>query len=218
MQDIFISQQPSLLLSWSEAFPTAWIATESVLPSADIKSQSFKKLKNKPVVFWLHVNPDSLSWLTQTIKTIKSYYGKAKIVVLANVPVQSEALYVLQLGVAGYTHAYIDPAVLKEIKTVINHGGLWIGQEILQRLIEVTITMTGSSASYVDEALSKLTPREREVALEAAKGLSNKEIARVLSITERTVKAHLAAIFTKIGVKDRLQLALTLNKNPVVKH
>lgn len=218
MQDIFISQQPALLLSWSAAFPSAWLAVESVLPTADAKSAALEKLKNKPVIFWLHMNPDRQTWLSNTIKTIQTHYAKAKIVVLANVPVQAEALYVLQLGASGYTHAYIDPIVLKEIKTVISHGGLWIGQDILQRLIEVTVTMTGSGASHVEAMLNKLTPREKAVSLEAAKGLSNKEIARVLDITERTVKAHLAAAFTKIGAKDRLQLALMLNTNPVVKH
>ncbi len=218
MQDIFISQQPTLLLSWSAAFPNAWLATEAVLPASDAKSTAFNKLEHKPVIFWLHMNPDRQTWLNNTIKTIQAHYKKAKIVVLANVPVQAEAMYVLQLGVSGYTHAYIDPAVLKEIKTVISHGGLWIGQDILQRLIEVTVTMTGSGAGHVEAMLNKLTAREKDVALEAAKGLSNKEIARVLDITERTVKAHLAAAFSKIGAKDRLQLALMLNTNPVVKH
>jgi DNA-binding NarL/FixJ family response regulator len=61
--------------------------------------------------------------------------------------------------------------------------------------------------------LEKLTKREQEVATEASKGLSNKEIARILSITERTVKAHLASIFERLGAKDRLQLALMLNNN-----
>jgi two-component system, NarL family, nitrate/nitrite response regulator NarL len=61
--------------------------------------------------------------------------------------------------------------------------------------------------------LSQLTQREREVAVEAAKGLSNKEIARILDITDRTVKAHLASIFERLKVKDRLHLALILNRN-----
>ena len=47
----------------------------------------------------------------------------------------------------------------------------------------------------------------------AAKGLSNKEIARILKITERTVKAHLASIFELLKVKDRLHLALMLNRD-----
>ena len=132
---------------------------------------------------------------------------------LANTPNHTESLYALSLGVRGYCHAYSEPIVLNDIKTVIINGGIWLGQEFLQRLIEVSTKLAGNRPEYVQSLLEKLTKREKEVAVEAAKGLSNKEIARVLSITERTVKAHLAATFERLGAKDRLQLALMLNGN-----
>jgi DNA-binding NarL/FixJ family response regulator len=87
-----------------------------------------------------------------------------------------------------------------------------LGQQLLQKLIETTVKLTGNSAENVDHLLARLTKREKQVALEAAKGLSNKEIARNLNITDRTVKAHLASSFERLKVKDRLQLALMLNK------
>ena len=52
--------------------------------------------------------------------------------------------------------------------------------------------------------------RERSVAEAVAEGLSNKEIALRLALTERTVKAHLAAVFDKLGVRDRLQLVVRI--------
>jgi two-component system NarL family response regulator len=55
-----------------------------------------------------------------------------------------------------------------------------------------------------------LTHREREIAALVAHGGSNKQIARRLAITERTVKAHLTEVFRKLGVADRLRLALLL--------
>ena len=58
--------------------------------------------------------------------------------------------------------------------------------------------------------LKRLTQKEQEVALLLKKGLSNKEIALHVGITERTVKAHLSSIFEKTGAKDRLALALVL--------
>ena len=113
----------------------------------------------------------------------------------------------------GYCHAYVASSVLKEIKAVISHGGLWVGQDIIQGLIDASIQLITNRPEHVHKLLEKLTTREKEVALEAAKGSSNKEIARVLSITERTVKAHLTSIFESLGAKDRLQLALMLNTN-----
>jgi len=53
-----------------------------------------------------------------------------------------------------------------------------------------------------------LTPRERQIAELVGSGVSNKLIARELNITDRTVKAHLSAIFQKLGMQDRLRLAL----------
>jgi len=97
------------------------------------------------------------------------------------------------------------------VRSVVQHGGLWLGRELLQQLINVSTTLLSNQPDQVAEALDKLTARERDVAIEAAKGLSNKEIARLLNITERTVKAHISACFERLKVKDRLQLALILN-------
>lgn len=205
MRDIFISSQAQFLSSWSAAFPKAELSKVVV--------QANKTQASKAVVFWLHMQPDCQEWLKNNIEKILESYSQAKIIVLANVPEDAEALYVLKLGAHGYSHAYVDAPVLKEIKTVVNHGGLWIGQALLQRLILVTTQLTGNPPAVVENLLEKLTKREQQVALEASKGLSNKEIARVLAITERTVKAHLAAAFLALGAKDRLQLALMLTNN-----
>ncbi|MDP2070402.1 response regulator transcription factor [Methylotenera sp.] len=210
MQDIFISTLPALLDNWTEAFPKSTIA--AAVP--EVVNVAKSKGKNgEAIIFWLHMNEDRQQWMANTIASIANNYENAKIVILANMPNQAESIHALRLGAMGYCHAYIAPAVLKEIKAVITHGGLWLGQDILQSLIEVSTKLIGNQPEYVDGLLAKLTSREKEVAIEAAKGLSNKEIARILSITERTVKAHLAKTFERLGAKDRLQLALMLNSN-----
>jgi two-component system, NarL family, nitrate/nitrite response regulator NarL len=206
IQDIFISPLSEALVSWVEAFPKAKMATA-------VQLKPTKTQKELQLVFWLHMNEDRQQWLTNTIALIQKKYKNAKIIVLANAPNQAEALHALSLGAMGYSHAYSAPEVLKEIKMVISHGGLWLGQELLQRLIEISTKLVGNQAEYVQSLMTKLSKREKEVAMEAAKGLSNKEIARILEITERTVKAHLAAIFECLGAKDRLHLALMLNTN-----
>lgn len=204
MQDIFISTLPTLLNSWSEAFPKSKIS--ATIPKVTSK-------KDEATVFWLHMNEDRQEWMANTIASISQEYKNARVVVLVNVPNHAESLHALRLGATGYCHAYIAPSILKEIRAVISNGGIWLGQELLQRLIEVSTKLVGNQPEYVESLLSQLTKREKEVAVEAAKGLSNKEIARILNITERTVKAHLAATFERLGAKDRLQLALMLNSN-----
>jgi DNA-binding NarL/FixJ family response regulator len=59
----------------------------------------------------------------------------------------------------------------------------------------------------------QLSDREREVLVLVADGLANKQIARHLGISERTVKAHLTSIFQRIGVTDRTQAALWAERN-----
>ncbi len=208
MQDIFVSTLPKLIGSWEEAFPDALLIKDVLEIGSHLEI-----VASAPValVFWLHVNEHGSEMLS-AIAAILKHYPNAKIVVLANAPSQADTLQALSAGAAGYAHAYSAPQTLREIRTVIAHGGIWLGQQLLKRLIETSVKRAGNRPELVDELLGRLTAREQEVALHAAKGLSNKEIARLLDITERTVKAHLAKSFERLGVKDRLQLALTLNK------
>lgn len=203
MPDLFICPHKKKLENWAAACPDGRI--HATIPAVRGPSENH--------LFWLHAEkPDSETWIAATITEIHHRFPESKIVVLANVPDQRQAVEVLKQGASGYCHAYLSADVLHEVKAVVEHGGLWLGQELLQRLIMVSTSMAGSRPQHIAELMAKLTEREREVALEAAKGLSNKQIARDLAITERTVKAHLKHIFERLQVKDRLQLALLLSE------
>ena len=129
------------------------------------------------------------------------------VVVLSNLPSNEEGLRAFSAGVVGYCNALALPDVLRQVATVVGQGGLWVGQDLMQRLLSaLTARATAGSA-----AISALSTREHQVALAVARGGTNKEISRAMGITERTVKAHLTAIFEKLGVRDRLQLSLIVN-------
>jgi len=209
MQDIFVSTLPKLISGWSEAFPDALLVKDVLEISSNLEIVASY---SAALIFWLHIGDSQKSTLPAAIATVLRSYPEAKVVVLANAPSHAETLQALSAGAMGYAHAYSAPEMLKEIHTVINHGGIWLGQQLLKRLIETSVKLAGNRPELVEELLGRLTSREKEVALEASKGLSNKEIARALDITERTVKAHLAKVFERLTVKDRLQLALMLNK------
>lgn len=83
---------------------------------------------------------------------------------------------------------------------VINQGQIWISNNLVQSLI---------NKEFVDEhkiGKIKLTEKEREIIQLVCEGLSNKEIAKKMYISEQTVKAHLHKIFQKLNVKNRSQL------------
>jgi DNA-binding NarL/FixJ family response regulator len=127
-----------------------------------------------------------------------------------------EAKAAFALGARAYVHVFASDAHVAQVSDVVERGGVWIGAELMQAFIAATSTAMlenpvntkGSSLSLLDT----LTERERQVADCVASGASNKEIARELLITERTVKAHLGAIFEKLSVRDRLHLALLMKE------
>ena len=202
LSDLFVCQHKKHLKNWAEA-----------CPDGEIVSAVSSVNDRKRHLFWLHAaSPESQDWIISTIAAIHRQSADSRIIVLANVPDQRQAVDLLKQGAAGYCHAYTPAAVLLEVKAVVEHGGLWLGQELLQRLIMVSKGMLGNQPQHIAELTHKLTAREREVALEAAQGLSNKQIARNLDITERTVKAHLKHVFKRLQVRDRLQLALLLSE------
>lgn len=131
------------------------------------------------------------------------------VMALSMAPSDDEGLAVLQAGACGYGHALLPATHLHQALEIIEKGQLWVGRALLARLlhrVDERLRPTSPPAWAVP-----LTPREQEVARLAAQGASNSVIATTLGITERTVKAHLTAVFAKLEVADRLQLALRVH-------
>ncbi|MDP1531464.1 response regulator transcription factor [Rhodoferax sp.] len=176
----------------------------------------------------------SLIWLSatdaqwpQALRQILQAKPDAHVVLLSGVPEPAEGLRALNDGARGYTHAYGVPALLQEVALVIEHGGLWVGPDLLQRLVGSTNAALAAqqavskaqspavaTAGAAPNAWALLSAREVQVARAVSAGRSNKEVADKMFISERTVKAHLGAIFEKLGVRDRLQLVLRLAASP----
>lgn len=135
-----------------------------------------------------------------------------KIVAFSDHPNNGEGIALLRLGVAGYAHAYLAPQKLREAVKVTCSGGMWIGQQLLQYLIRGGEQPGKPQQQLRSEVFGDLTGREKEITENVAKGLSNLEIADLLAISERTVKAHLSSIYEKTKARGRLQLALMVRK------
>jgi DNA-binding NarL/FixJ family response regulator len=180
---------------WREAFADGVCFTWDVVISAQMKAD----------VVWLSAVAPGWKELLADVSQ-QQQFANTPVVVVSNVPNEREALSAIVTGARGYCHAWASPEQLSEVAQVVSRGGYWVGQALMSKLINV-VTRSQPVADELPEGLSE---REAEVAREVVVGRSNKEIARVLGITERTVKAHLGAIFAKLGVRDRLQLALRL--------
>lgn len=171
----------------------------------------------KPSQFIVWVSAEDAHWRALLAAARQNHPG-ARVVLLSNTPEPAEGVAALEAGAMGYTHAYALPELLQEVATVIEHGGLWAGPDLLKRLVAATSAALatlpepangpGVVAKGYAAAWATLSGREAQVASCVAEGKSNKEVADQLFISERTVKAHLGAAFEKLGVRDRLQLAL----------
>lgn len=123
-------------------------------------------------------------------------------------PNEDEGSKVLGAGAFGYCHSYAPHQSLAQVLEVLARGGIWMGPSLVTRLLRILDERSPSDTKWQSSALSE---REHTVALRAANGASNEQIGEALGITERTVRAHMSAVFSKLGVADRLQLALLVH-------
>lgn len=131
-----------------------------------------------------------------------------QVLVLSNRPGDEEGRQLLGKGACGYAHAQSSAELLSQILQSLSAGNIWLGRSLLQRLLRDVDARLPEPEDHWADALS---PREQEVARYASLGESNAAIAERMSIGERTVRAHLSAIFEKLQVEDRLMLALKVH-------
>jgi DNA-binding NarL/FixJ family response regulator len=118
-----------------------------------------------------------------------------RVLVLTSATEPSTAAAAVRAGAAGVVYKDIDPAALVRAIRSVHDGNVLLAPEAVGSLIR------GSRADT-------LTAREREVLAGIADGKSNREIARLLRVSEKTVKAHVSAVLAKLGVQDRTQAAV----------
>jgi DNA-binding NarL/FixJ family response regulator len=123
-----------------------------------------------------------------------------------------------KMGVHGFCHCDISPELLCKAVNAVFKGELWMQRSLITRVIDDMARNRSAHANAGVQSGNRnvecLTPRELEVARMVHQGGNNKTIARKLDISERTVKAHLSAIFRKLNIENRLHLAIYFNDVP----
>jgi DNA-binding NarL/FixJ family response regulator len=126
--------------------------------------------------------------------------------------------YVYDALSAGATGFLLKDMAAEDIVTAVRQAGRGVDSllapVLTKRLVE-RFARTRAVVPSAPEALDRLTPRERDVLGLVARGLTNDEIARELYIGETTVKTHLARVFTKLDLRDRVQAVIFAYENGV---
>jgi two-component system, NarL family, nitrate/nitrite response regulator NarL len=130
-----------------------------------------------------------------------------KIVLAAEVD-PSELVQAVQFGAQGMVLKRSGTQVLFDCIRTVMAGRYWVANENVSDLVQVLRRLLPPSGGRFPERALGLTPRELEVVRTVVAGYTNKEIAQKFSISEHTVKNHLTNVFDKLGVYNRLELAL----------
>lgn len=113
-------------------------------------------------------------------------------------------------GAAGYLAKDSDPELVVDALTTIAAGGVVLGWDLVAG--RVRLGAEGDKAASVPGPLTGLTPRELEVARHVSAGLPNPAIARLLGVSEKTVRNLLSGVLPKVGARDRVHLALLVRE------
>jgi DNA-binding NarL/FixJ family response regulator len=122
----------------------------------------------------------------------------ARVLVITSFTEPAAVLPAVRAGAAGYVYKDVDPPALAAAIRAVHAGHVLLHPDVARLLAD-----GGARPAGV-----RLTPRERDVLAAIARGRANREIARLLGLSEKTVKTHVSAILTKLGVQDRTQAAL----------
>jgi DNA-binding NarL/FixJ family response regulator len=110
----------------------------------------------------------------------------------------------IRAGARGYVSKEVEPSALAAAIRAVAAGHVLLGPEVAAALLSADASQTTQAGG----ADPQLTAREREVLDLIARGRSNREIARALTVSEKTVKTHVSSVLMKLGVADRTQAAL----------
>ncbi|OEI69369.1 response regulator transcription factor [Curtobacterium sp. ER1/6] len=169
----------------------------------------------EPDVLLLDLRMPVLNGIETTARLAARGGDRPKVVVLTTIRRDEAVLAALRAGAAAFlTKDALPEVVLTTIRDV--HEGRPAPTET-EALDLLRADGTLVETPRADEVLDVLTAREREVFLLVAKGLSNQEIASSVFLSEATVKTHVRAVLTKLGLRNRIQVVITAHERGLVR-
>jgi DNA-binding NarL/FixJ family response regulator len=127
------------------------------------------------------------------------------------------AFAALKAGASGFLLKDVPPEELLFAIRAVHSGDSVVAPSTTRRLIDQFAAMLPGGQQDSPAELEELTEREREVLLHVAHGLSNQEIARMLFLSEATVKTHVGRVLGKLGLRDRVQAVVYAYEHGLVR-
>ncbi|MGE5464860.1 MAG: response regulator [Syntrophothermus sp.] len=169
-------------------------------------------LQNNPDVILMDLVMPDMDGMAATSR-IKGLCPEIRVIALTSFTEDDKLFPAIQAGASSYLLKDVSPDELVEAIRAVHRGETRLHPEIMRRLVEQVAHQAPDG--HTDPEM-ELTAREHEVICRVAEGKSNREIAEILFISERTVKTHISNILGKLSLNDRTQLAIYAIKNGLV--
>lgn len=168
-----------------------------------------KGRKALPDVVLMDVRMPELDGVEAT-HAVKERWPQVRIIILTTFDDDEYVFNALKYGASGYLLKGVSVAELSNAIRTVAHGGAMINPGIVTKVVHFFNQMAQSSVQQDDAAIDagSLSRTERNIALLVGHSLSNKEIAARLSLSEGTVRNGLSSALSKLGLRDRTQLAI----------
>ena len=181
-----------------------------VIGLAENGRQLMEMLKeNLPDVILMDVRMPEIDGV-QATKLVKELYPQVKIIILTTFDDDEYVFNALKYGASGYLLKGVSvPDLTNAIRTVVS-GGAMINPDVVAKVVKLFNQMAQNNLTVEKQAvdIAELTRTERNIAHLVGHGLSNKEIAERLSLSEGTVRNGLSNALSKLDLRDRTQLAI----------
>jgi len=139
-----------------------------------------------------------------------------QVIVVTTFGVDEHVFEALRAGASGFLLKNTPPEQLAEAVRLVSRGDALIAPEVTRSLFEAFARTPHPSTAAPSQLRNTLTPREIEVLILLARGVSNAEIAETLFIGEATAKTHVSHILTKLGLRDRTQAVVLAYESGLV--
>ncbi|MBO4205449.1 response regulator [Micromonospora echinofusca] len=140
-----------------------------------------------------------------------------RVLILTTFDLDEYVVGALRAGASGFLAKDVPADDLVGAIRTVAAGDAVVAPRILKRLLDRFAQALPDPESTLPHALSTLTEREREVLVQVARGLSNAEIARALTVSETTIKTHVGHVLTKLGLRDRVQAVVLAYESGLVR-
>jgi len=202
MQTVLFSQNETLLSEWQSK-----LADKQSLSAYDL--DSLNSVTNNDLDAYLII-ADYDTVAAEVNKMLTADALPKYLVVLERTPEVLIGKNLILHGVKAYGNSRMLSLHLTQLLKTVEDNKVWTYPQLTAQLAKTdSATLSNESQTMIQ---NRLTDKEQKVVLAVLEGLSNDAIAKKLSITERTVKAHISSIFQKLHVNDRLSLVLLLKQ------